>query len=90
MPPTPLDVRLAVVERVTALFRWERFTYLGITSVSLLLLLVSAGALIAREQASAEVLIMLFGSSGLITFSITRVLSMWERSIDLILAEGRE
>ena len=48
-----LEARLNAVERLTVLFRVERFVYLGVTGVALLMLLGTAGSLIYREQAGA-------------------------------------
>lgn len=75
---------VSAIERLTTLFRIERLVYLVITTLALLLLLGSAGILLARSQASAASLTVLFGSSGLITVSVARLLRMWERAFDML------
>ena len=75
------------VERLTALFRLERLVHLIVTSVSLFMLLVSAGVLLYRGQAGPAELTGLFGSSGLITYSAGRLLFMWNQALKLLADE---
>lgn len=79
-----LEDRLRAVERLALLFRWERVTYLTVTGLALAMLLTAAVVLIVRTQADAATLTLLFGSSGLITFSIGRVLRMWDQALRLV------
>lgn len=79
-----LDARLSAVERITRLFRLERIVYLGVMVVALVMLLTSAAALIWRGAAGPTELSMLFGSSGMITFSCGRVLMMWNRALSFL------
>ena len=76
--------RMDAVERLTKLFKAERIVYLGVTSISLLILLVSAGALLLKGQAGVAELTGLFGSSGLITYSTSRLLHMWNQALKLL------
>lgn len=64
-----LEARLAAVERITRLFRLERVVYLGVTVLALAMLLLSAGMLVWKGTAGPAELSMLFGSSGMITYS---------------------
>ena len=73
--------RLEAVERLTKLFRTERMVYLITTLVSLLMLVGSALSLMLRNQAGAAELTMLFGSSGLITYTTGRLLFMWNEAL---------
>ena len=75
------------VERLTNLFRLERMVHLAVTSISLLMLLASAGALLYRGKGSAVELTGLFGSSGLITYSASRLLHMWNQALRLLAGE---
>jgi hypothetical protein len=79
-----LDQRMRAVERLTRLFKLERMVHLGVTSVSLFMLLASAGMLIYKQEAKAPELTLLFGSSGLITYSASRLLHMWNQALSLI------
>jgi hypothetical protein len=79
-----LEQRMQAVERLTRLFRMERMVHLGVTTVSLIMLLTSAGVLIYKREANSVELSMLFGSSGLITYSASRLLVMWNQALSLI------
>lgn len=85
-----MDARINAVERLIKLFTLERHVYLAITGVSLLMLLFSAGFLIVRSQADTGVLSMMFGSSGLITYSLSRLLRMWDQALQVLLVKQEE
>lgn len=81
--------RLEGVERLTRLFRTERLVYLVTTIISLLMLVGSALSLMIRNQAGTAELTMLFGSSGLITYTAGRLLYMWSEALKrLIPSDG--
>jgi hypothetical protein len=80
--------RMAAVERLTELFKLERFVHLSVTFVSLLMLLTSAGVLLFRGNAGPAELTGLFGSSGLITYSAGRLLYMWSQALKLLAGES--
>jgi hypothetical protein len=82
-----LRSRVAAVERLAALFKVERFVYLGVTGVSFLLLLAVAGRMLYQGSAQAAEWMLLFGSSGLITITASRVLQMWSQALRLLAAE---
>jgi hypothetical protein len=84
MAPPSLAERVSAVRQVTELFRTERLVYLGLTTVAVLLLLASALGLILQKSGDPATLTLLFGSSGLITVSLTRLLKMWDRALDLL------
>jgi hypothetical protein len=88
MPDLDLKERMDAVERLTNLFRLERLVHLAVTSVSLAMLLGSAGLLIYREKAGTPELVGLFGSSGLITYSAGRLLFMWNQALRLLAGEA--
>lgn len=72
---------MEVVKQLTELFRFERMVYLGISIVSLVILIGSALSLIIRGQAGYSELTMSFGSSGLITYSTGRLIFMWNEAL---------
>jgi hypothetical protein len=78
-----LAARVDAVERLTKLFKMERMVYLGVTCASLIILLTSAGILIAAKKAGPGELTGLFGSSGLITYSASRLLVMWSQALQV-------
>ena len=84
MPPRDMKARMDVVERLTNLFRLERMVHLGVTSLSLVMLLASAGVLLYKGKAGPAELTGLFGSSGLITYSAGRLLFMWNEALKLL------
>ena len=69
--------RLNAVKSLTELFKIERMVYLGVTIVSLIMLIGSALSLMRSCKAGGVELSMLFGSSGLITYTAGRLLHMW-------------
>src|SRR5262249_45339412 len=79
-----LAARVEAVERLTKLFKMERMVHLGVTCISLLMLLASAGVLLVKGQAGPTELTGLFGSSGLITYSAGRLLVMWNQALRLL------
>jgi hypothetical protein len=87
MQTDDLQARLKAVERLAELFRLERMVHLVVTSVSLIMLLASAGALIYRREAGAAELSLMFGSSGLITYSASRLLRMWDQALRIIMPQ---
>jgi hypothetical protein len=87
MAAIDLKERMDAVERLTNLFKLERMVHLAVTSVSLLMLLLSAGVLLYKERAGAAELSGLFGSSGLITYSAGRLLFMWNQALRLLAGE---
>ena len=76
-----IKARMAVVKELTELFKFERMVYLGVTLLSLAMLVGSALRLMTEGQAGTAELSMLFGSSGLITYSTGRLLFMWNEAL---------
>jgi hypothetical protein len=79
-----LAERLAAVERLIHLFRFERVVHLFVTSISLVMLLASAALLLYRSGPDMVVLTGLFGSSGLIAYSVGRLLRMWDQALQAL------
>jgi hypothetical protein len=79
-----LKSRMDAVERLTILFKFERMVHLGVTTISLAMLLLCAGILVVKGTAGPAELAGLFGSSGLITYSAGRLLIMWNQALRLV------
>lgn len=79
--PEDLKEKMAVVRELTELFKFERMVYLAITILSLVMLVGSALSLMINNKAGAAELTLLFGSSGLITYSTGRLLFMWNEAL---------
>ena len=79
-----LAERLKVVEQLTAMFRFERFTYLGVTFVAFVMLAVSGALLLIDKGVNPSELTLLFGSTGLLGYCGSQILQMWNRSLTWI------
>ena len=90
MPSDDLTARLQAVERLTKLFRPERIVHLLVTALALVLLVGNAAVLIVRREAGPAELTLLFGSSGLITYSANRLLFMWNQALRIIALQDLE
>ena len=84
MDKEELEARYCVVEKLTRLFKIERIIHLIVTSVSLIMLLASAMAVIIKGSASEVELSLMFGSSGLITYTAGRLLKMYNQALKII------
>jgi hypothetical protein len=84
MRDSELSERLDAIERLTRLFRLERMVHLAVTTISLVMLLMSAGTLIYQGTAGSAELTLMFGSSGLITYSAARLLHMWDQALSVL------
>lgn len=90
MPNTDLQDKLDAVKQLTQLFKVERMVHLGVTSVALVMLLASAAVLLSTRHAGVQELSGLFGSSGLITYSASRLLTMWNQALRLLASQELE
>jgi hypothetical protein len=79
-----METALNALERLLRMFQAERFVYLMLTAFSFALLLYSAYLLAVRGQANTEVLVAVFGGSGLITISSARISFFFNRAFALV------
>lgn len=75
--PTPLEQRVLAAERILRIFLPERIGYLVVSILSCVTLLVVIWRLISAGTAGTAELVLMFGSTGLITVSSVRVLRMF-------------
>lgn len=75
---------LNAVDRLLTLFRVERIVHLVIGVLAFLLLLYAVVLLVLRDGVSTELLLSLFGSSGLITVSSARITYFFNKAFRLI------
>lgn len=88
-----LQARLDAIKQLLGLFRFERAVYLGVTVLSLVVLLAVAISLFLSQQAGPVEVTGLFGSSGAITYTTGRLLRMWSEALRVIATvkgEGEE
>jgi len=72
------DDRFEVAQKVVKLFRWERFSYLALTFITACVVIaVGVQDLFFKKDASVSSAILLFGSTGVVTFNISRLLNMF-------------
>jgi hypothetical protein len=74
--------KVEVVQTLISVFRWERMTYLSMTASSVLLLLICAAVEVLRPGKEVDIkpLVGLLGSTGTLTYSISRILMMWNQA----------
>lgn len=86
-----LEARYLVVEKLTKLFKAERMVYLIITCISLIILFIDIAFILIKKQEVGEVeLSVMFGSSGLITYTANRLVKMWNQALLIIIAGKKE
>jgi len=79
-----LASRIDALERITNLFKLERYAYVAICVISSLALIGCALYLI--KTGNIGYALGLFGASGGIAASVGLLLSMWNRAISVILS----
>jgi hypothetical protein len=82
---------LEIARGITQLFNLERYVYIACCGFAVVLLLINA-VMIMWQEGTIKVadLGLLFGASGLITYSIGRLIYMWNKLVDLIFSEVAE
>lgn len=85
--PQTLHNRVLAIEKLAALFKVERFVYLGVTGISFLILVAVASRMLFAGNVQPTEWVLLFGSSGLITITSNRVLQMWSQALRMIASE---
>jgi hypothetical protein len=84
-PPSDLDTRMRYVERLLQHTRPERITYLVISLVSALVLIVFATIILIRHGGDAGTLSGLWGASGVVTISNAQILRVWRDALRVAL-----
>ena len=78
MPPdSTANDRFEVAQRIVQLFRWERFCYLGLTFITACVVIIVGVQVLTKRDASLTSASLLFGSAGVVTFNISRLLNMF-------------
>jgi hypothetical protein len=81
-----LNIKIEAISRLLHLFQLERIIYVIVTLLSLLVLLSCAIYLLATKGSSDTApVIGLFGSSGAITFTLGRLLRMWNDAMKILM-----
>ena len=82
MASADMEGRLKVAAQLVQMFRPERIAYLSATIIAVLFLLVTAVILLLQQ--STALALGMFASSGVITFSIGRLLRLWSEVLRVI------
>jgi len=72
------------IKQLLELFRYERFVYMAVTIMSLIVLVTCAIILIMKGDAGRTAALGLFGSSGGIAYTTGRLLKMWSDAINVL------
>ena len=94
--PDDLTKRLEAAKEITKLFQVERYIYTACCGAAVALLVFCAISLFTDSSKESDwtdkipVLTALFGSGGLITYSTSRLIFMWNKIIEIILVEKNE
>jgi len=83
----PIGQRVAAAERLCRIFLPERIGYLFVTLLSCGTLLVVIWRMVSTGKAGQVELTMMFGSSGLMTYSAGRVLKMFNDVLAMVAAD---
>lgn len=83
-----LDERVRAIQQLTLIFKTDRYLFLFATGLALTFLLAVAGRLFVRGEGTLAEWTSLFGSSGLITLTINRILQMWTQALRLVASES--
>lgn len=75
---------LNALDRLLNMFRIERMVHLAIGVIAFFLLLYSIVLLFKSKEVTTELLVALFGSSGLITLSSARITYFFNKAFKLI------
>ena len=79
-----LDAALNALDRLLNMFMVERYVYLALTALSFVLLVYAGYLMITTNGANTEVLVAIFGGSGLVAASSARISWFFNRAFTLI------
>jgi hypothetical protein len=74
---TKSDIVREAIALAPQLFRWERFSYLGLTFLTACVVIFVGFEAITKPGASLSSASLMFGSAGIVTFNIARLLTMF-------------
>lgn len=81
-----VDTTVEAIREVVALFKGERIAYMVITIISAMVLIGSAIIMIINSDSNEQYMEItgLFGSSGTVLYATSKLLKMYNSSMDLI------
>ena len=84
-----LQDKAEYVERLLAGTKVERYSYLVICMASAIFLLTSAVISLIRNHGDVTMLVSLFGSSGVITYSTSQIMRVWSDAMRLVIPPAK-
>ena len=81
--------RLDVAKQIVELFRWERFTYLAVSLLTALIVIL-VGLQARKDNAPISDLSLLFGSGGIIAFNVSRLLTMFNTVLGAVFKADKD
>jgi hypothetical protein len=79
----PYAARINAVKELMKMFKPERMVHLTVTTMSLAALMTCTVTAILKGKAEAPFLVLMFGSSGVITYTASRLLQMWNQALQI-------
>lgn len=79
-----LEATLNALDRLLKMFMVERYLYLALTALSFGLLLYAGYLMISTKSLNTEVLVAVFGGSGLVAASSARISWFFNRAFSLV------
>jgi hypothetical protein len=77
-------LRLEVALQIVEIFRWERFSYLGLSFLTACIVIFAGYKAFQDAHLSSSELTLLFGSGGIVGFNISRLLTMFTTVIEKV------
>ena len=82
--PNPYADKIEAVRQLLKEFNFERYVYVILATVAVLMILAVAGVTLFNGSANWELAGVFFGSGGLFTFSSGRLLSVFNKAWDVV------
>lgn len=79
-----IERRLEVVKKLKKEFQIERILFSITNFISFMALMYCLGLFLLENNLNKQILVTMFGSSGLVTLSSLRILKMWDDSLRVV------
>lgn len=79
-----LEEKVKAIRQLLDLFKFERMVYLGITILSLIVLIGCAIYMLGQGNSQVPAVIGMFTSSGGVAYTCGRLLKMWSDAMQLL------
>jgi hypothetical protein len=84
MPQPTYDQKINALKKLLRMFRFERYVHSSLAILSLIVLISMLIVLLNRGHLDVPQLSAIFGSSGLITIALGRVLYLWNQAYQIV------